>query len=212
MLLKYIKKPNGAFNQVPTDQATEWVNKLCKPSNSIIGITKTDSARDLVCITWGERAIISEATKYLLSIGDEDESLTTRKDNFLSRTSKDKADVKSLVEKFERFGIFSVCRPKVAAIDEVNTEEASASGHLLSLTTNDVATEDFEDALLTANTCGAQLVRKYVSTRIVEKNIPFLAPMMRQNSKTFSSLYKSVVNTTGNVKKIVKADRRLMQR
>ena len=56
----------------------------------------------------------------------------------LSRTSKDEADVKSLVEHFERFGIFSVCRSKVAALDEVTTEEAS--GHLLSLTTNDVAT------------------------------------------------------------------------
>ena len=73
---------------------------------------------------------------------------------------------------------------------------------------NDVATEDIEDALLTANTRGAELVRKYVSTRIVEWNIPFFSPMTRQNSKetkeTFSSLYKSVVNTTGNVKKLWK--------
>ena len=66
-------------------------------SNGIIGITKTDSARDRFCITRGERAIISETTKYLLGIGDEGESLTTRKDSFLSRTSKDEADVKSLV-------------------------------------------------------------------------------------------------------------------
>ena len=67
-----------------------------------------------------ERAIISEAAKYLLSIGDEDESLTTRKDSFLSRKSKDEVDVKSLVEQFERFGIFSVCRPKVAAVEGAN--------------------------------------------------------------------------------------------
>ena len=68
-----VKKTNGACNQVPIDQATEWVNKLCKLSNSIIGITKTDSARHRFCITWRERAIISEATKYMLGIGDEDE-------------------------------------------------------------------------------------------------------------------------------------------
>ena len=126
-------------------------------SNGIIGITKTDSARDRFCITWGERAIISEATKYLLGIGDEDESLTTRKDSFLSRTSKDEADVKSLAEQFERFGIFSVCRPKVAAVDEVNTAEASLY---------DIATEDIKNYLLTANTRGVELVRKYVSIRI----------------------------------------------
>ena len=113
----------------------------------------------------------------------------------MSRTSKDEADFKSLVEQFERFGIFPVFRPKVAAVDEVNTEEAS--GHLLSLTTN----EDIEDALLTASTRGAELVSKYVSTCIVERSITFFSPTKRQNSKTFSSLYKSVVNTTGDAKK-----------
>ena len=124
-------------------------------SNGIISIIKTDIARDRFCITWRERAIISEATKYLLGIRDEDESLTTRKDSFLFRTSKDEGDVKSLVEQF-------VSRLILAAIDDVNTEEAS--GHLLSLTTNYVTTEDIEDALLTANTRDAELGREYVST------------------------------------------------
>ena len=76
-----------------------------------------------------------------------------------------------------------MCRPKVDAVDEVNTAEAS--GHLLSLTTNDVATEDIKDALLTANIRGAEQVRNYVSIRIVEMNIPFFSLC----SKTFSSLY-----------------------
>ena len=49
-------------------------------------------------------------------------------------------------------------------------------------------------------------------TRIVKRNIPFFSPMKRQNSKTFSSLYKPFVNATENVKKVVEADRRLMQR
>ena len=58
---------------------------------------------------------------------------------------------------------------------------------------------------MTANTCGAELFRKYVSIRIVEMNIPFFAPTKRQNSiKHFQ------VCTTGNVKKVVKADRRLI--
>ena len=42
-----------------------------------------------------------------------------------------------------------MCGTKVAAVDEVNTAEAS--GHFLSLTTNDVATEDIKDALLIAS-------------------------------------------------------------
>ena len=128
-------KTNGAFNHVPLTKLLNGSTNLCNLSNGIIGITKTNSARDRFCITWREWVIICEATKYLLSIGNEDESLTTREDSFLFRTSKDEADVKSLVEKFDRFGIFPVCRPKVAAVDEINTAEAS--GHFLSLTTND---------------------------------------------------------------------------
>ena len=44
------------------------------------------------------------------------------------------------------------------------------------------------------------LVRKYVTTRIVERIITFFSPMKRQSSIT--SLYKSVVNTTVNVTKL----------
>ena len=204
-----VKKTNGAYNQVPIDYPTEWVNKLCKFSNGIIGITKTDSARDRFCITWGERAIIFEATKYLLGIGDEDGSLTTRRDSFFSRTSKDEADVKSLVEQFERFGIFSVCRSKVAAVDGTTLKRPLVICYLLFLTTNDVGTEDIEDAPLTANTRGAELVRKYVSTCIVVRNIPFFSPMKRQN------ILKSVqicCKYNWECKKVVKADRRLMQK
>ena len=98
------------------------INYVSCPTALLVSPKLTATARDRFCITEGERVIIS---KCLLGIGDEDESLATCNDSFLSGASKDKADVKSLVEQFERFGIFSVCRPKVAAVDEVNTEEAS---------------------------------------------------------------------------------------
>ena len=50
-----VEKTNGAFNQVPIDQATEWVNTLCKLSNGIIGITKTD---EIVSASHGERGLL----------------------------------------------------------------------------------------------------------------------------------------------------------
>ena len=82
------------------------------------------------------------------------------------------------------------------------------SSVILCLTTNDEATGDIEDALLTTNTRDTGNMCLHAS-----ENIPLLDPMKRQNSKTFLSLYKSVVNKTGNVvKKVEKADRRLMQR
>ena len=41
-----VKRSRRRFNQVPADQATEWVNKTCKMQNGIIGITRNDQARD----------------------------------------------------------------------------------------------------------------------------------------------------------------------
>ena len=99
-------------------------NYVSCPTALLVSPKLTASARDRFCITEGERAIIS---KCLLGIGDEDESFAICKDSFLSGTSKDEADVKSLVEQLERFGIFSVCRPKVAAVDEVNTDHKLCS-------------------------------------------------------------------------------------
>ena len=89
-----VKKTNGAFNQVPIDQATEWVNTLCKLSNGIIGITKTD---EIASASHGERGLLFLKEQ---SIEDEDESLTNRKDSFLPRSWN---WCKSPVERFSIF-------------------------------------------------------------------------------------------------------------
>ena len=46
-----VKWGKGSFNQVSADHATEWVNRMCKAHNGIIGITRRDQARDKFCIT-----------------------------------------------------------------------------------------------------------------------------------------------------------------
>ena len=43
-----VKRTNKRFNQVPADQATEWMNKTCKVQN---GITRNVQARDKFCVT-----------------------------------------------------------------------------------------------------------------------------------------------------------------
>ena len=124
------------------------------------------TVHEIVSASHEERGLLFLKQHSICSASEMKTNLsTTRKDNCLSRTLNYEAEVKLFVEQLERFGIFSLCRPKVAVVDEVNTEEVS--GDLLSLTTNDVATEDIEDALLAATTRGAELVRRYVSTRIV---------------------------------------------
>ena len=51
-----VKRTKRRFNQVPADQATEWINKTCKVQNGIIGITRNDQTRDKCCVTWAERS------------------------------------------------------------------------------------------------------------------------------------------------------------
>ena len=68
-----VKRSKRRFNQVPADQATEWINKTCKMQNGIIGITRNDQARDRFCVTWSERTQVSEDTRHLFGLEDDEE-------------------------------------------------------------------------------------------------------------------------------------------
>ena len=101
-----VKKTSRKLNQVPTDQGKELANKIGKLSNGIICITRTDSAYDRFCMTWGERLIIAHAIKDLFGI-EEDESISTWKNALPSRIKRDEADIKNLEEQFGRFSVLS---------------------------------------------------------------------------------------------------------
>ena len=57
------KETASTFNQIPDDQVLEHVNKSGKVAGGLVGITRTDSARDRWCLTYNERAKLSEDTK-----------------------------------------------------------------------------------------------------------------------------------------------------
>ena len=91
-----VKRSNNHFSQIPTDQATEWINTLCKLNNGIIGITRNDSARDKFCITWAFRSNISQKMRALytdISGYAKDESTSTRADFQRSRVDLDESHV-----------------------------------------------------------------------------------------------------------------------
>ena len=92
-----LKRSKRRFNQVPAGQATEWINKTCKMQNGIKGITRNDQARDRFCVTWSERTQISEDTRHLFGLeDDEEESSFTRFDSLASRRVRDADDVAKL--------------------------------------------------------------------------------------------------------------------
>ena len=201
-----VKRHAGRFNQVPVDQATEWINKVCKLSNGIIGITRNDTARDRFCTTWCERSQISEDTMRLFGLRNDesDEDFSTRKDGLPSKMTRDLDAVSKLEAQFRRFKAFTIS----------DQDDATPTiTQLKSLTTNDIATEEIAADLLTADERGKDLVLKNVKERLVEKSVPFFDRQKRQKSRTFATLYETPVQDgKQKVTKTIKADRQLMQR
>ena len=104
-----VKRTKRRFNQVPADQATEWINKTCQMQNGIIGITRNDQTRDKFCVTWAERSRISKDTRYLFNLEDEEEETTfTRSDSLPSQMKRDADDMKTLITQLTRLGVFRV--------------------------------------------------------------------------------------------------------
>ncbi len=94
------KKTCKTFNQIPDDQALKHVNKTGKIAGGLVGITWTDSTRDHWCLTYNERAQLSEDTKALFDVGSQkgDE----HKDIGKARRRRDKEDVLKLVFQFTK--------------------------------------------------------------------------------------------------------------
>ena len=82
----------------------------------------------------------------------------------------------------------------------------------MSLTSNDVATSGIQMDLVMAEKKGKKLVEDIVKERLVEQTVPFFFDRMtRNNSKTFSHLYKCNTDNKTSDKKTIKANRRLIQ-
>jgi len=206
-----VKRTRRCFNQVSADQATEWVNRTCKMQNGIIGITRKDQARDKFCITWSERSRISQDTRYLFSLeDDEEETPLTRSDNLASHTKHDVDDVKKLAKQLERFNVFRLHSTLNEEGGEDESEERSVP--LVSLATKDIAPFDVVTGLLTAEDRGKQHLIANVKQRLIDGSVQFHAALRRHHSKTFADMYKVAISTQQCVQKYIKADRKLLQR
>ena len=131
--------------------------------------------------------------------------------------------VKSLEEQFIRFNVF-----KLDAVDgtdhyialeelaEDMVEEGGlinwGSNQLTSSATNDVASDEIQLDILTAEQRGQQKVVENASKWLVEKSVSFFDPLKKNKSNTSATLYNITVNNMQNDKKVVRTDRKLLQR
>ena len=63
-----------------------------------------------------------------------------------------------------------------------------------SLATNDVATDDIQQDISSAQRQGQQLVVENIYKWLVRKDAPFFDPIKRNKSKTFATLYDNPVS------------------
>ena len=195
------------FNQVPADQATEWINKTCKMQNGIIGITQNDQSRDRFCVTWSERSQISEDTSHHFGLeDDEEESSFTRFDSLASRQVRDADDVAKLFQQLNKYDVFRV---HAALLDPAFAEDDGVAIDipLVSLATKDIAPSEVVSDLLTPKTEGNSTYRA-----LIDGSVRFHDSIKKNFSKTFGDLYRTTISTKQHEMKSVKADRKLIQR
>ena len=90
-----VKSSANSFNQIPVDQALEHVNKMGKVSGGLVGITRTDSARERWCLTYNDRTSIAEQTRILMGISSTDE--VTHIETGTRQLERDEAELKVCV-------------------------------------------------------------------------------------------------------------------
>ena len=212
-----VKRSDDHFSQIPTDQATEWINKICKLNNGIIGITRNDQAMDKFCITWGTRSKVSQTVRTLLGDVEEEspEHTFTRHDALPSRVALNEEHVQALISQLDNYDIF--CRAGINIEDVPDDlflefeKPISDSPKLVSLATKDVASDDKKKDLMETEAKGAEAVVQNVHQRLISREVGFFQPFKKMNLKTFAALYKvSVVSKQKG--QIVKADRKLLER
>ena len=185
------------FNRVSTDQALEHINRISKVAGGLVGITRTDSARDRWCLTFNERSRIANKTcaMFDVQIQDEEFSGPDLKELSPSKIARDEADVKCREEQLRHFGVF------------MHTEET-----LLCIATNDVAPLDITLALMNAKSWGEKKVNKFVSARLCKNEIGFHKRIEGKKPVTLQNMYRLQAQPGGSNVKMVKSDRNLFQR
>ena len=186
------KETASTFNQIPDDQALEHVNKSGKVAGGLVGITRTDSARDRWCLTYNERAKLSEDTKEMFNVLERE--WTSAKDLGKARMRQDAEDVAKLEAQFTKYEVFR------------------CTSDLVVVTTGDMASTAIKQDLLGIEEIGKKVIKEFVETRLIKKEIKFHDTLKQQKVKTFATLYTVPVSVDKSKTSAMKADKDLLRR
>ena len=186
------KETASTFNQISDHQALEHVNKSGKVAGGVVGITRTDSARDCWCLTYNERAKLSEDTKEMFNVLERE--CTSAKDLGKARMRQDAEDVAKLEAQFTKYEVFR------------------CTSDLVVVTTGDVVSNAIKQDLLGIEEIGKKVIKEFVETRLIKKEIKFHDTLKQQKVKTFETLYTVPVSVDKSKTSAMKADKDLLRR
>ena len=139
---------------------------------------------------------------------DDEENTFTRNDVMPFRVKMDEEKVKELVQQFVSLDVFGTPMKTMVSESEASSSDQPVS---VALATKDVAGEDISKELLSAEGKGKLLLIEYTEQRLKEKKVEFFDTIKKQNSKTFATLYIVLMTGKQSEKKLLKADRKLLQ-
>ncbi|KAL8621266.1 hypothetical protein ACOMHN_008091 [Nucella lapillus] len=174
-------------------------NKTGKVAGGLVGITKTDTARDRWFLTLSARSQLAKDTKAMFGLSsaadEDDEHDCAHKDFGKKRLKQDQDDLQKLINLFQTFNPF-----------------AHPSPDLISLTTCDVASDVVKHDLLTAEETGKEVISEFVQKRFVLKETLFHDRIKTKKLCTLESMYTLEVNTGKEKTVAIQADKDLFRR
>ena len=131
--------------------------------NGVISITRQDPARDKLCMTWSERTWISQDTRSLFQLDDqEEEHISNRWDSLPARMNWNIDDVKKITARLKRFDVFRLYSSDSIEEDGDTDHKTITSIPIVSLASRDSAPIDVVTDLMTAEERGKQKVIEFV--------------------------------------------------
>lgn len=189
-----VKRTEGAFNQLPTDQALEHINKLCKIAGGLVGITRNRPALDRWMLTCNDLAqIVDEISSHARR--SKNKPTHSIKEVGHHRLQRDEGDLKKIQQQLASFKPF-----------DIETTD------LVCISTNDVASTEIKRDLLSARTRGNVVLTDFIENRLSKQATKvFRDPLVKNKSRTFANLFDVDIAVPGKTKNI-KADRDLLRR
>jgi hypothetical protein len=193
-----VKRSAHRFNEVSQDQAQEWLNGLGKKGGGIIGITKTTSALSRWALSYNLRSHLALETRFSFGLGSGYDSI--HQETTKGRKNVDLRDEDSLLCVLQRCCVFSCDTPKT----------------LQNIANKDLATQEIEDDLLSAENKGQSQLDEFVEATLLpsdERKLTFRDTLSKNKYLTFSSLFEVQQSDSHSKKTItVKVDRNILQR